>query len=139
MLRVRSKPIQIPVWSAHQRIRFLVVGVWNTLFAYLAYGAVYALLHGHVHYLAISVLTHALAVTNAFVCQRHLVFGAQTPWWSAFLKFNLVQLGVLAWSLAGMVLLVELLHCPAFIGQMLVMSVGIVASYLVNLKYTFRV
>jgi putative flippase GtrA len=56
----------------------------------------------------------------------------------AFLRFNLVQLGVLAGGLAGMTLLVELVHLRPFVSQMIVMSAAVVASYFLNLAYTFR-
>jgi putative flippase GtrA len=125
-------------WNEHQKMRFLAVGAWNTLFAYLAYGALYELLHERAHYIVISVATHGLAVANAFFCQRWLVFRSRSPWWSAFLRFNVVQLGVLAWGLAGIGFLVEIVHLRPAYGQIVVMSVAIVASYVLGRKYTFR-
>jgi putative flippase GtrA len=125
-------------WRDHEKLRFLIVGAWNTVFAYLAFGIVYLLFRSEFHYLLICVVAHALAVTNAFVCQRRFVFRSQTRWWSAFLRFNLVQLVVLVSGLAALAVLVEILHIAPLYGQLLVMTTTVIASYLLNRAYSFR-
>jgi putative flippase GtrA len=133
-----ERSVLIRAWGASRRLRFVAVGGWNTAFAYLAYGAVYALLHDRLHYLLISTIAHLLAVANAFICQRVFVFRSHTAWFGAFLRFNLVQLGVLAGGLAGMTVLVEAVRLRPFVSQMIVMAVAVVASYVFNSHFTFR-
>jgi putative flippase GtrA len=125
-------------WRDHEKLRFLIVGAWNTAFAYAAFGAVYLLLRNRVHYLVICIIVHALAVTNAFICQRQFVFRSRTRWWSAFLRFNLVQLLVLASGLALLSFMVEVLHFAPLYGQLTVMTGTVVAGYLLNRAYSFR-
>jgi putative flippase GtrA len=125
-------------WRDHEKFRFLVVGAWNTVFAYLAFAAVYVLLRSEIHYLLICILAHILAVTNAFICQRRFVFRSRTRWWSAFVRFNLVQLLVLGTGLAVLSLLVEVLHFTPLFGQLTVITVTVIASYLLNRAYAFR-
>ena len=125
-------------WRGYRKLRFLTVGVWNTAFAYLAYLAVYMLLHRHFHYLMISVLTHILAVTNAFICQRRLVFRSHAPWWPAFARFNIVQLVILCWGLIGIAFMVEIVHLQPVLSQLIVMAVAIIGSYVLNRGFAFR-
>jgi putative flippase GtrA len=125
-------------WRHSQKLRFLVVGVWNTLFAYLAYGTLYMILHNQVHYLLIGIMSHVLTVSNAFICQRWLVFRSQSAWPGAFLRFNLVQLVVLACSLGGLAFLVEVLHLHPLLSQSLVIAGAIVGSYVMNRNFSFR-
>ena len=125
-------------WRDHQSLRYTAVGVWNTLFAYLAYAVVYLLLYRHVHYLVISVLAHCLAVINAYVCQRQLVFRSVLPWWPAFVRFNVVQLLVLGWGLIGIAMLVEVFHMHAVMSQLLIMTATLIGGYLLNRHYSFR-
>jgi putative flippase GtrA len=127
------------IWRDHQKLRYLAVGMWNTVFAYLAFGVIYLVLHDRMHYLVISVLAHLLAVTNAFMCQRWLVFHSQTFWLTAFLRFNMVQLLALAWGLAGLAFLVEVLHLNPLLSQLLTMAVAVVVSYVLHRDYSFRV
>jgi len=125
-------------WQQSEKLRFLVVGAWNTLFAYAAFASLYLLLHSFVHYLLISVMAHVLAVTNAFLCQRTLVFQHRTAWWPAFLRFNVVQLLVLGWSLAGLAFLTEGVHLHPLLSQLLVTVVVVVGGYFLNRHYAFR-
>jgi putative flippase GtrA len=126
------------VWRTHQKLRYLAVGAWNTVFAYLAFGAVYLLLHDRLHYLLISVLAHLLAVSNAFVCQRWLVFQSHTYWLSAFIRFSMVQLLALVWSLLGLAFMVEVLHWKPLFSQLLTMTIAVIVSYVLHRHYSFR-
>jgi putative flippase GtrA len=126
------------VWREHQKVRFLAVGIWNSLFGYTAFAVLYLLLQEHIHYLLIGLIAHVLSTINAFLCQRWLVFRATTPWWSAFARFNLVQLLVLCWGLSGLALTVEVMHLRPLLGQLLVMSVAVIGSYLMHRNYSFR-
>ena len=125
-------------WRDHQKFRYLAVGAWNTVFAYLAFGAIYLLLHARLHYLLISVLAHSLAVTNAFICQRWLVFRSQTYWLSAFLRFCMVQLLALGWSLLSIAVMVEVLHLNPLLSQLVTMTVVVIVSYVLNRNFSFR-
>jgi putative flippase GtrA len=127
------------IWRDSQKLRYLAVGAWNTVFAYLAFGFIYLELHDRLHYLLISVLAHLLAVINAFICQRWLVFQSQTFWLTAFLRFNMVQLLALGWGLAGLAFLVEVLHLNPLPSQLLTMAVAIIVSYVLHRDYSFRI
>lgn len=125
------------IWR-DQKLRYLGVGLWNTGFAYIAFGLLYLVLHGKVYYLLVSTIAHFIAVTNAFICQRWLVFHSRAPWWPAFLRFNLVQLLALVWALGGLLVLVEWLHLDPLASQLTVMSVALVVGYIMNRDYSFK-
>jgi putative flippase GtrA len=126
------------VWRDHRKLRYLAAGAWNTVFAYVAFGAMYLLLHERLHYLLISVLAHFLAVTNAFICQRWLVFQSQTFWLTAFLRFSMVQLLALGWGLAGLAFMVEILHLSPLLSQLLTMMIAVIVSYVLHRDYSFK-
>jgi putative flippase GtrA len=125
------------IWR-DEKLRYLSVGIWNTGFAYMAFGLLYLALHEKVYYLVISCIAHFFAATNAFICQRVLVFRSQAKWWPAFVRFNLVQLLSLLWALAGIVVLVEIFQLNPFASQLVVMSVALVVSYILNRDFTFK-
>jgi putative flippase GtrA len=126
------------VWRDHRQLRYLAVGAWNTLFAYLMFGLLYFIFHSRVHYLLISVCAHFLAVINAFICQRWLVFKSHSAWLRPFLRFNLVQLLVLIWGLAALAFMVEVLHLNPLLGQLITMAVAVVGGYVLHRGYSFR-
>ncbi len=127
------------VWNSNERLRYLVLGLWNTAFAYLAYFALYGLFHLRIHYLIVSLLVHLAAVTNAFICQRIFVFRSKTSWLAAFLRFNMVQLVVLIASIAGLALLVEGCHVDPLVSQLIVMTGCVIVGYLLNRGFSFKV
>jgi putative flippase GtrA len=125
-------------WQDHEKLRYLGVGVWNTLFAYLAFAFVYMLLRDKVHYLVVSFLAHLLAVCNAFICQRWLVFQSRTHWLKAFLRFNVAQLLVAGFGIVGVALLVEVAGIRPLLAQLSVMTIAVVMSYFLSKHYAFR-
>jgi putative flippase GtrA len=127
------------LWRDQEKLRFVVVGAWNTVFAYLAFSGLYVLLHRQLHYLLIGALAHVLAVINAFICQRSLVFRSRTHWLAAFLRFNAVQLLVMCLGLVGLAVLVEGFHIHPLLSQLLLIAIAVVVTYVLNRTYAFRV
>ena len=124
-------------WHRHEKLRFLVVGGWNTVFGYVTFLILYAGLQKRVHYLVIAVMAHLIAVVNAFVCHRLLVFRRGGPWRSEFLRFNLSQLAVLGCGLLGLWLLVSLCRLEPLVAQLLMTIVTIVFGYVAHRHFTF--
>jgi putative flippase GtrA len=120
-----------------ERFRYLLVGIWNTAFAYLLFFVLYFLLHRFVHYLVIAVITYELSVANAFVCHRWLVFKSRGPLLAEFLRYNLTYLGALTWGLGGLMFCVEILGVPPLISQVFVSTVSIVVTFVLHKKYSF--
>lgn len=124
-------------WRSSDKLRFLVVGTYNTLFGW----GVFALLHlafaDRVHYLWLLVVAHFAAVTNAFVAHRQVTFQAQGSLVSQFLRFNLSYLGALGLGLVALPLGVSMFHAhPLVVSAVLtVLTVGV--SYLLHRHFSF--
>lgn len=127
------------LWRDHEKLRYLGIGVWNTIFAYLAFALVYMLLHDKIHYLLVSFLAHLLAVCNAFICQRWLVFRSRTFWFKAFVRFNVAQSIVAGWGILGVAFLVEVVNLRPLLAQLLAMTITVVMTYFLSKHYAFRV
>lgn len=124
-------------WRRHERFRFLVIGGWNTLFGYLCFLVLYALLHVHLHYLLIGTIAHFIAATNAFACHRLLVFRSHGALLAEFVRFNLAQVFVLCCGLFGLWVLVSDLQVAPLVAQACVTVVAVVISYLAHRRFTF--
>jgi len=127
------------IWRDHEKLRYVMVGIWNTVFAYFAFGVIYICFHEQLHYLVVSAMAHFMAVTNAFICQRWLVFKARTHWLGSYVRFNIVNLVILAFSLVSIAILVEFLHRSPLFSQVTVMMASIVIGYLLNRKFSFGI
>jgi putative flippase GtrA len=125
------------LWQDNRKLRFLVVGGWNTLFGYLSFYVLYLLAAGRLHYLIIAVLAHFVAVTQSYVMQRRLVFRSAAPVTGEFVRFNASHIGTLLFGLLAMALLVEAAGMSPLIAQAIVILMSVVLSYLLHSRLSF--
>lgn len=125
--------------SPSQRgLRYVLVGGWNTAFGFGMFVALHALLIAHVHYLAILVLSTTIAVLNAFVCYRLLVFKVTGTPSADLARFSVVYLVALAANLALLPLLVEVVGLTVLLAQGVVVAGTVVASFFAHSRFSFR-
>jgi putative flippase GtrA len=68
------------IWQRHQlKIRFLLIGVWNTIFGYLVFVALDYLFNlffspRYVAYMSAAVLANILAILNAYIFHKFVTF-----------------------------------------------------------------
>jgi putative flippase GtrA len=124
----------------HRRpIRFLVVGVWNTLVGYGSFYGLYFLLTPHgVHYLVVLTLAQIVSVTNGYLCQRIFVFGSAERLFRAFFKFTLVYWITFAINAAALPLLVNLAGVSPLAAQTGLIAVSTIGSYFAHARFSFR-
>jgi putative flippase GtrA len=120
-----------------EQLLYLVVGGWNTLFAYGEWALLQYLLHDFVHYLAILVISWPLAVINAYVCYRHFVFRSRDRVWKELPRFSLVYLGTLVASLVALPFLLHTLPFDIYVIQAGFTFVVVILSYLSNKFFSF--
>lgn len=118
--------------------RFILVGLWNTAFGYLAFVAFYFAFSAHLHYLIIAVIAHGTAVSQAFILHRRFVFQSRDNWKAQFVRYNIGVTGIFLMGLAGLSILVGLLHFNPLYAQALVTAISVVVSFLVHRDYSFR-
>ena len=123
--------------SHAQELRFVIVGVWNTLFAYAVWASLQFALGSRINYLFILILAWPIAVANAYVCQRRFVFRSSEPIRSELPKFSMVYIFSLVATLVGLPILLAVLPLNIYVAQA-VFTVGIVAAtYVLHRRYSF--
>lgn len=125
-------------WEGDLRLRFLVVGAYNTAVGLLAFPALFVLFGRRAPYQALVVAAFVVAVTNAFFAHRWIAFRAGGPVLPQLLRFALGQLGLLGFSLAGMSLLVGHLGVPPLVAQPALSVTAVALSFAWNARVTFR-
>lgn len=125
------------IWSRSERLRFLFVGGYNTLFGYITFAAAYWFLHEEIHYVGLATAAHLIAVTNSFLTQRHLVFRSKGSWRHEFLRFQLCYLAMLPLGVGLLAFFYEIVGLHMMLAQGASLFVGIVASYVVSRYFTF--
>lgn len=123
--------------TSNERLRYLVVGCWNTAFAY----ALFVALHRGVpslHYMVVLVMTQVIGTLNAFITHRYFVFRVRGQLIVDLARFSLVYVGVFAFNLAALPLLVEGAGVDPVVVQGGILVMAVASSYLGHKHFSFR-
>ena len=121
-----------------EQLLYLVVGGWNTAFGYGSWALIQFLLGGYLHYLVVIVLAWPIAVLNAYLGYRYIVFRSQGPVLEELPRFSLVYLATLLVNLALLPVALSVLPFSIYVVQALFTAVVVVCSYLGHKYYSFR-
>jgi putative flippase GtrA len=136
-----------PLWRRHQiKIRFLMVGVWNTIFGYLVFVGLDYLFNlffspRYVAYMSAAALSNVIAVTNAYFFHKHLTFKSKASGKAAFREYLRFYITYVFTFIIGMILLpifVELLKLDPEIAAAIITLLLTVVSYISHNKFSFR-
>ena len=135
---LRSGALAAPGLLGSEGVRFVVVGGVNTLFGFGIFALLQSTLGTVVHYLVVLVVAQVIAVLEAYVLQRYVVFQARGRWWRDLVRFSSVYAAAFVANAAALPLLVEVLHMPVIPAQAVVMAVVALGTFVVHRNFTFR-
>jgi putative flippase GtrA len=126
-------------WPRHrEKAMYLVVGGWNTLFAYGCFSLLYYLLHEGMAPSAILAIAYMISSLNGFLTFRYLVFEPVTHLVIEYLKYQAVYLPIIALNLAILPLALKYSDLNAYSIQALFAIFAVTAAYLGNKYFAFR-
>jgi len=120
-----------------QKIHYLIVGGWNTLFGYGMFVALYYLLNQWLHYMIIMLLSHVVSITNAYFGYKFFVFKTKGNYLREYLRFYIVYGVGLLLNLILLPIIVECFSISPVIGQAFVISVIVIVSFFGHKHYSF--
>ena len=126
-------------WPRHRdKVMYLVVGAWNTLFTYGCFSLLYYLLHEHLPSWGILAISYAISSIMGFLTMRYLVFAPVTHPLVEYLRYQAVYLPLLAANLVVLPLALKYSDLNAYVIQAIFAIFAVVVSYLGNKYFTFR-
>ena len=125
-------------------IRFVIVGGWDTLFGVLTYAGLYystkpAGAPRAAHYLMVLIVSNVLAVSQAYLCYKYLVFKTDGNFVREFLRFSMVYAVTFAFNLLALPALVTFVGMAPVAAQAVIVAVSAVASYVGHSRVSFNV
>jgi len=117
-------------------VRYLAVGGWNTLFGIGMYWVLIRLF-GEKNYLWLLIPGNVLAITNAFLCYKYIVFQTRGDGWREYFRCYLVYSSAMIFGAAGMWLLVGWLKFDPVLANVLLTGFTVVFSYIGHRFYSF--
>lgn len=119
-------------------VLYLVVGAWNTLFQYVAFSALYYLLHDSVFSSAILFTSYIFGSINGFLGYRFIVFQSRGHPLKEYLRFQLVYLPLLVINMVALPLFLKYTPMNAYVVQAGFAVFSVAAGYLGNKHFAFR-
>ena len=134
------------LWQKHQvKIRFFFIGVWNTIFSYLAYISLDYLLtfvfqKRYVAYMTAAVLSNIISTTSAFLFHKHITFKSTVRGKAVIIEFFKFYSTYTVTNILGLALLpffVEVMKIDPKIAGALLIPVVAVISYFGHSRFSF--
>ena len=130
----------------HVKIRFLVVGVWNTIFGYLVFVGFDILFTSfftkrYVSYMSAAVLSNVLAIINAYIFHKYITFKSKIKGVGIiveFLKFSTTYIVTFCLSLILLPFFVEVMNLDPKIAAAVVILCCTIISYLGHSRFSFH-
>ena len=121
-----------------QFLRYLAVGVWNTVFGMAVYAGLFHLLGHRVHYLVLLIPANILAITNSYVCYKLFVFNTKGNILREYFRCYVVYGGMMLAGAALMGALVEWIGLAPVVANCVCIAVTTVVSYLAHRNFSFK-
>lgn len=132
-----GRPVRF-YFRRREQLLYLVIGGWNTVFGYGVWAVMNYLLADHLHYLAIVVLSWPIAVLNAYVGYRYIVFRSRGPILRELPRFSVVYLVSLIANLALLPIALRVLPFSIYVDQALILAAVVACSYVGHKYFSFR-
>ncbi len=123
---------------ADERVRYLIFGALNTAFGFLLFTGLYFLLVEKVHYIAIFIITQAIAVIFSHFTQRNFVWKSKKSYKKELAKFGTTYLLASIANVMLLVTAVEYLEFSALYSQYAIGFAIIMATYFSQKYWVFR-
>ena len=135
--RTLGRPVRF-YFRRREQLLYLVVGAWNTVFGYGVWALMQYTLGDTLNYLVIVVLSWPIAVLNAYLGYRYIVFRSRGPVLRELPRFSLVYVATLIANLALLPIALRVLPFNIYVAQALVLGAVVVGSYMGHKYYSFR-
>lgn len=120
-----------------EQLLYLVVGGWNTVFGYGVWAVMQYVLGDHLHYLVIVVVSWPIAVLNAYLGYRFIVFRSRGPISRELPRFAVVYAATLLVNLALLPIALGVFPFSIYVIQAVFTGLVVVLSYLANKFFSF--
>jgi putative flippase GtrA len=120
-----------------EKIRFLVVGGWNTVFGYCVFTVLY--LFFPVHYMLDMIISNIISITNSYICYKFFVFKTKGNYLLEYLRFYLVYGTAFLLNIVLLPLFVKYFKIHVLVSQAMVLIFVVIISYFGHKYFSFRI
>ena len=126
------------LWARFCALRFVIVGGFNTVAAYLFFALLYRLFGQGWCDAVIQVAVSIFGITLSYVTHRIFTYKSHGVWWREYLRFYVVYGAQLLLSSALFLVFSTWLGFNGYVTQLVLMAVFTFASYWAHKVYSFK-
>jgi putative flippase GtrA len=125
-------------FKINDKIRFLLVGGYNTLFSFSLFCLLQTLFGSIFHYIIILLFCHLISVFNSFVSLKYFVFRSPKNFLNEYLKVNIVYAIYFVLNATLLYVQKDLLEVNIYIAQFICIIILTIASYFSHKYFSFK-
>lgn len=129
------KKIETFWFKINQKIRFILVGGFNTVFAYGVFALLFAIFH--LPYLLALIIQYFITVNVSILTMRYYVFRATGDFIKEYCKAWSVYVVMFLFNSVSLSFLVEICEIPELYSQAIYLTVSTIFTYLLHKYFSF--
>ncbi len=124
--------------TTEQGIRYLLVGLFNTVFGYGFFALLQVTAGNVISYMLVLLIAQVVSTFVAYVLYRSLVFRVRGRFWRDLVRFSLVYAGAFAVNLVLLPVMVSDFGWDVLLAQALIVGGTVIASFFAHRNFSFR-
>lgn len=121
-----------------EKVNYLLIGGWNTLFGYFTFVGLYFWLHSTIHYIILLVISNILSITNAYIGYKIFVFRTKGNYLQEYIRFYLVYGVAILFNLVLLPVTVEMFNLSPPLAQGIIIWLTVIFSYFGHKHFSFK-
>lgn len=126
------------IWNRFCALRFAIVGVWNTVFSYLVFAALYHFFGGGWRDVPVQAISAVVGITNAYIFHRILTYRSHGTWWREYFRFYVVYGAQVGLQAGCFFVFSTWLGLNGYVVQLVLTLVFTFLSYWAHKTYSFK-
>ncbi len=123
----------------NQKIKYLLVGSYNTLFGYLTFVLIFYNFSDVASHSLLLGMTHFIAVTHNFFTYKRWVFNVKENLLKNYFKFHQVCFLLYIINLILFLCFTKMMNVNLYFAQGLILIIIIILGYFMNKSYSFEI
>ena len=120
-----------------EKIKFLLTGIWNTIFGYFSFVALFYLFSEKIHYMILVLISNIISITNSYISYKLYVFKTKGNYLVEYLRFYMVYGGSIVLSLLFLPIFVEIFHIHPLLAMGIILIFTVIISYFGHKHFSF--
>jgi len=121
----------------NEKIRFLLVGIWNTLIGYAVFVAVHAAASDWLSPIVTLITSYVIALPHSFITQRLFVFRSFGRWPSQFTRFLISNSLVFFSNIIFLPVAIAATAASPVVVQAVFVALSTMATYVLHKHFSF--